>query len=94
MSCGTTVEEVADDAVVDEVEDRGLGVLVDRDDGLRGLHAGAVLDGAGDAGGDVELRGDRLAGLADLVAVRVPAGVDGGARGADGRAEGVGERPR
>lgn len=35
--------------------------------------------------------GDLLAGLADLVAVRVPAGVDGGARGADGGAEGVGE---
>ncbi|MGX1158427.1 hypothetical protein RKD39_006005 [Streptomyces albogriseolus] len=51
-----------------------------------------MLDRAGDAVGDVQLRGDRLAGLADLVGVRVPAGVDGGTRGADGRAERVGER--
>src|SRR5262249_48288428 len=66
--------EVADDAEVDELEDRGLLVLVDRDDRLGGLHAGAVLDRTGDAGGDVELRGDGLAGLADLEAVRDPAG--------------------
>jgi hypothetical protein len=30
------------------------------------LHAGTVLDGAGYPGRDVELRGDGLAGLADL----------------------------
>ena len=91
VSCGDDVEEVADDAVVDEVEDGGFGVLVDRDDGLGGLHAGPVLDGAGDAVGDVQLRRDGLAGLADLVGVRVPARVDRGAGGADGGAEGVGQ---
>src|SRR3954453_22386863 len=83
--------EVPDDAEVDELEDRRLLVLVDRDDRLRGLHAGPVLDRAGDAVGDVELRRDRLAGLADLEAVRLPARVDRGARGTHGRAEGVGE---
>ena len=51
--------QVADDAEVDQLEDRGLGVLVDRHDRLGGLHAGAVLDRTGDAGRDVELRARR-----------------------------------
>src|SRR5690606_37252052 len=76
---------------VDELEDRGLLVLVDRDDRLGRLHAGPVLDRTGDARGDVQLRGDLLAGLADLRGVRVPAGVDRGARGADGGTERVRE---
>jgi hypothetical protein len=38
-----------------ELEDRGFGVLVDRDDRLGRLHARAVLDGTGDADRDVEL---------------------------------------
>ena len=76
-------EQVADDAEVGQLEDRRLGVLVDRDDRLGGLHAGPVLDRAGDADRDVELRRDRLAGLADLDLVRVPAGVGGGAGRAD-----------
>src|SRR5215207_855528 len=69
--------QVADDAEVGQLEDRGLGVLVDGHDGLRGLHAGAVLDRTGDADGDVELRGDGLAGLPHLEAVGVEAGVHG-----------------
>src|SRR6478672_13437406 len=83
--------QVADHAEVGELEDRGLGVLVDGHDGLRGLHAGAVLDRTGDADGDVELRRDGLAGLADLERVRHPARVDRGTRGAHGSTEGVGE---
>src|SRR5690606_6781286 len=47
--------------------------------------------GAGDAQGDVQLGGDGLAGLSDLEAVGVEAGVGGGAGGADGAAEQVGE---
>src|SRR3712207_5276391 len=39
--------QVADDTEVGQLEDRRLGVLVDGDDGLAGLHAGAVLDGTG-----------------------------------------------
>ena len=85
------LEQVADHAEVGQLEDRRLGVLVDRDDRLRGLHAGPVLDGAGDAECDVQLRGDRLAGLPDLELVRVEAGVDGRAGRADGAAEQVGE---
>jgi len=77
------LEGVADDAEVRDLEDRGVGVLVDRDDRARGAHAGEVLDRAADADGDVERRAHDLAGLADLLAVRPPAGVDDGARGAD-----------
>src|SRR5882757_3812749 len=59
-------EKVADQAVIGNLEDRRLLVLVDGDDDLRILHAGKVLDGAGNADGDVEVGGDDLAGLADL----------------------------
>src|SRR5208337_5544130 len=41
--------EVGDEAVVGDLEDRGLFVLVDRDDDLRILHAGEVLDRARNA---------------------------------------------
>ena len=88
---GDDGEQVADDAEVGDLEDGGFGVFVDRDDRLGGLHAGPVLDGAGDADGHVQLGGDGLAGLADLELVRVPAGVGDRAGRADGRAERVGE---
>ena len=84
---GQDLVQIAHHAEVDELEDRGFLVLVDGHDRLGGLHAGAVLDRTGDAVGDVELRGDGLAGLADLEAVRDPAGVDGSPRGADRRTE-------
>src|SRR5699024_529964 len=66
-------------------------VLVDGDDGLGGLHAGEVLDRAGDAQCDVEVRGDGDTGLTDLGGVLDVAGVDGGAGGADCGSEAVGE---
>src|SRR4051794_40351001 len=85
--------EVADDAEVGELEDRRVGVLVDRDDVLRGLHADLVLDGAGDPRREVQLRRDGLARLADLRRVGVPAGVDDRAGRGDGgvAAERLGE---
>src|SRR5215203_5947580 len=83
--------EVAHDAEVGELEDRGVRVLVDRHDVLRGLHADLVLDRAGDAGRQVQLRRDGLARLADLGGVRVPAGVHHRAGRRDGAAQGVGE---
>src|SRR4051794_29289500 len=90
---GDDLVEVSDDAEVGELEDRGVRVLVDRHDVLRGLHADLVLDRAGDARREVQLRGDRLAGLTDLGSVRVPAGVDDRAGRGDGGvpAEGSGE---
>src|SRR3954452_8396565 len=89
---GQDLVEVADDAEVGELEDRGVCVLVDGHDVLRGLHADLVLDRAGDARRQVQLRRDGLARLADLRRVRVPAGVDHRAGGGDGgvAAEGLG----
>src|SRR5687767_9459818 len=72
---GQDLVQVADDPEVAELEDRRVRVLVDRDDVLRGLHADLVLDRAGDAGREVELGRDGLAGLPDLARVREPAGV-------------------
>src|SRR5947209_14360867 len=67
-------EQIAYDPEVGDFEDGGLSVFVDRDDGLGRLHASAVLNRAGDAERDVELRRDGLAGLPDLELVRVVAG--------------------
>src|ERR1700754_1104393 len=78
---GNDLEEIAHDAVVGNLEDRRFLVLVDRHDRLAVLHAGEMLDRAGDADGDVEVGRHHLAGLADLVVVGHVAGVDGGAAG-------------
>ena len=50
-----------------------------------------MLDGAGDADGDVELGGDDLASLADLHVVGDVAGVDGGTGSANTGTELVGQ---
>jgi len=84
-------EQVADDAEVGVLEDRRIGVFVDGDDVLGGLHAREMLHRAGDADGEINIRLDGLAGLADLHGVGHPAGVDCGAAGADGAAEDIGE---
>src|SRR3954463_16469925 len=88
---GQDLVEIAHDAEVGELEDRGVRVLVDRHDVLGVLHADLVLDRAGDARGQVQLRRDGLARLADLRGVGVPAGVDHRAGGRHGAAERVGE---
>src|SRR4029077_9683054 len=85
------LEEIADDAVVGHLEDRCFLVLVDRHDGLAVLHAGEMLDRAGDADGDIEVGRHHLAGLADLVVVRHVARIDGGAAGAQPGAQLVGQ---
>ena len=91
VSFGNDLVDVADDRQVRVLEDRRVRILVDRDDHVRRLHADLVLDGAGDAERDVELRRHRLACLADLRRVRVPAGVDDGAGGRDRAAERPGQ---
>src|SRR5690606_21460049 len=85
------LEQIPHQPDVRDLEDRCLGVLVDRHDRAGVLDAGQVLDRAADADGDVQVGGDDLAGLADLQFVGNVAGVDRGARGADGGAELVGE---
>src|SRR5712691_8063675 len=89
---GRDFEEVAYDAVVGDLEDRRFRILVDGADHFRRPHAREMLDGAGDAEAQVELRRDGASGLADLEPVRPPAGVHGRARGADGRADHFRER--
>src|SRR3546814_14990461 len=66
---GHGVEEVGDEAEIGDLEDRGVLVLVDRDDRLRILHAGEVLDRTRDTDREVDVRRDDLAGLADLIVV-------------------------
>src|SRR5215468_3219819 len=88
---GHGLEEVGHEAVVGDLEDRRLLVLVDGDDHLAVLHAREMLDGAGDADGDVEVGRDDLAGLPDLELVRHEAGVDRRAAGADRGVELVGD---
>src|SRR5436853_2330297 len=73
---GDDLEQVADQADVGDLEDRGVLVLVDRDDGLRILHARKVLDRAGNADRDIDFGRDDLAGLADLIVVGGIARVD------------------
>src|SRR5215211_7014206 len=89
---GHDLEEIAHDAVVGNLENRGFLVLVDRDDGLAVLHPGEMLDRAGDADGDIEVGRHHLAGLADLVIVRHVAGIDRGAAGAEAGTQLVGQR--
>ena len=69
------VEGIAHDAVVRRLEEGGLGVLVDDHDDLGSVDAGEVLDGAGDADGDVQVGPDGDAGLSDVFVVGAPTDV-------------------
>ena len=88
---GTDLEQVADDDEVGELGDRRVRVAIDGDDRLGRLHPDLVLDRAADPEREVELRLHDLAGLADLLGVRDPAGVDRRARRTDRAAERLGE---
>src|SRR5688500_1458654 len=88
---GQELEQVAHHAVVRDLEDVGVRVLVDRDDHLARRHAREVLDRAGDAERDVEVGRDGLPRLADLLLVRAPPGVGHRARRTGRGAEGVGQ---
>ena len=67
------LEDVALNAVVGDLENRRLGVLVDGDDGARALHADQMLNRARDAERDVQLRRHRLTRAANLALHRQPA---------------------
>src|ERR671936_1256625 len=60
------LEEVADDAVVGDLEDRRFRILVDGHDDLRRPHPGQMLDGAGNAEAEIELGRDCPPRLAEL----------------------------
>src|SRR6202045_2827551 len=89
---GNRLIQIRDQAVIGDLENRRVLILVDRDDHLGILHACEMLDRAGNADRDIELRRHHLAGLADLPVVRRIAGIDRGARGADAGAQLVGQR--
>ena len=84
---GNDLVQIADDAVGGDVEDRGVLVLVDSDDVLGVLHTGNVLDGTGDAQGNVDAGMHGLAGLADLMVSRQPALIGDGAGSTDNTAQ-------
>ena len=64
--CWDDFEEIADDAVIRDLEDGRIFILIDGHDALRAFHADQVLDGSADADGEVDLGRDGLAGAADL----------------------------
>ena len=92
--CGHDLEQIADDAVVGDLEDRGIGILVDRHNRFRALHADDVLDRAGNAERNIELRRDRLSGTANLTIHGQPAHVANRAGRRQLGAQGRGELPR
>ena len=63
---GQHLVQVTDDAKIGKGEDPRLRILVHRDDGFGRLHSRPVLDGAGDACGDVQLWRNCLARLTNL----------------------------
>ena len=83
---GYQLEQIADKSVIGDGKDRRLFVLIDCDDHFGILHARQVLDRPGNTDGDIQFRGDDLAGLADLVVVGLVAGIDRGAGCANGGA--------
>lgn len=89
---GHLLKQVADKPHVRDLEDGRVRVLVDGRDDLAVLHARQVLDRPRDAHGQVQLRRDVLARLADLQAVVREAAVDGGAGRTDRRAQRVRQR--
>src|SRR5699024_3706992 len=85
------LEQVAHDAEVSDIEDRGLAVLVDRDDGLRRLHAGLVLDRTGNAQCHIQLRRHGDTGLTDLMRLGDVTGIDCRTRSTESGPEDTGE---
>ena len=62
-------KQVGHQAVVGNIENRRFRIFVDGHNHLAVLHTGGVLDGAGNADGDLQLRRHHFAGLAYLVII-------------------------
>ena len=69
------IEQIGHKAEIRNLENRRFLILVDGDDDLAVLHTGKMLDGTRDADSDIQVGGDDLAGLANLVVVRNEAGI-------------------
>src|SRR3546814_457984 len=74
-------EQVANDPIVGNLEDRRFLILVDRDDDFGILHAGEMLDRSRNSDRDIEIRRNNLPRLTNLPVVRGVTGIDGGTRG-------------
>src|SRR3954447_17007340 len=84
--------QVRDQAVIGDLKNRRVLILVDSDDHLGILHAGEMLNRPGNTDRNIELRRHHLAGLSDLPIIgRIP-GIDGGPGGTDPGTELIGER--
>ncbi len=53
-------EEISDEAVIGDLEDRRLWIFVDGHDRLRVLHAGQVLNRARNRDGDVQILSNKI----------------------------------
>ena len=69
------LEQVAHDAIVGNLKNWCIRILVDSDDRIRAGHARKVLDCTGNTASDIDLGRDRFARLSDLMCVRDPSGI-------------------
>src|ERR1051325_2739775 len=86
---GNDVLVVADDAEVGGLEDRGIRVLVDRDNGAGPLQPNCVIELAGDGDGEIETRSDGAAREPNLKGTGKDAFPNAGQSGAQGPAKGL-----
>ena len=88
---GDYFKGVAYDTVVGCFEEWGLRVFVDNNDDLTPVHSGEMLDGSGNADGDIEVGGDSDACLSNVFVVWAPVRVCHGAAASSGGAEEMGQ---
>src|SRR5579862_3588777 len=69
------IKQVSHHGDVRDLEDRGFGILIHRDDGACALHANHVLDSSADTQSEIELGSDRLPRGTNLPVHRQPAGI-------------------
>merc|ERR1740123_2917803 len=78
------IEQIADNSIVCNLEDRGFSVLIDGDNDLAILHSCQVLDGTGDSNGDVQTRSNDFTSLPNLEVISDKSGIDSRSGGTDG----------
>src|SRR5260370_15831194 len=88
---GDDLEQVADDAIIGNFENRGIRVFIDGYYGSRPLHSHKVLDRPGDAYGHVHLRANGLSRTAHLAFHGKPAGIADGPRRGQFLADDIGQ---
>ena len=69
------LKKIANNTVVCNVKDGGIGIFVDGDDDVGAGHTGQMLDGTGDTASEVDLRLNGSTCLSNLVGMIDPASV-------------------